>query len=240
MNVIKVSLANAAITAILTRTQKSEEEATMGDQEKRGKERSTKRTQVPRDEEAAPTGGYMDNLWERVVISMCHIHSSRSTPCLYCPEWIRGEHVHLSHRQTEHRRLDFGCGGCGFSTPFLDQLLRHLAMAHSLPAATSESEKREAVSALAARGLARLPADLRALRCRLCPVERRREVPERQFLAQDRVRLRSHVERSHGGLRIGMGALRYECRVCKEEFPHTEAFLAHPCCELNGQNRYLL
>ncbi len=154
----------------------------------------------------------------------------RSTPCLYCNERFRTEPQHLMHRQSRHTMLDFGCGKCNFQSPFADQLASHLVLAHQITDA-----KREDMVALSNRGLARLPADLRSLRCRLCLTHGRR----RFLLGQDRVALRSHVERGHDGLRIGLKALKYECRICGEEFPQTEEFLRHPCCEANGQSRIL-
>ncbi len=159
---------------------------------------------------------------------------SRSIPCLYCPVRLRGEQRHLLHRQEAHALMDFGCRSCAFTTPFAEQLARHLVLAHQVEDAAALSGG-DGIAALAARGLARLPADLRCLRCRLCASEGR---GDRILAAQDRVALRSHVERSHGGLRIGLRALKYECRICSGEFARTEEFLAHPCCEANGQNRF--
>ncbi len=173
--------------------------------------------------------------------------SKSSTPCLYCAERLRGESAHLEHRGEHHPGLDFGCGACPFASPGAGQVARHLALAHGfdgvvkadMVALAGVTKRKHPVGTklmqmfvcvtFEGRHLARLASDLRGLRCRLC---------SRLFLCQDRVDLRSHVQRCHGDDRVALHALRYECRICEAEFGRTEEFLAHTCCQANGQSRY--
>ena len=134
-----------------------------------------------------------------------------------------------SYTTSQHGEMLFGCRVCPFNADLMDDVRAHARVQHSynLDGVADPSAIIAAIS---------LPRDLRALRCRLCR-DFGKATP-RVFLAQDRAVLCSHVRRAHS-IKIDVVELKYFCRLCAQEFAHTEAFLKHSCCDLNGQNKLL-
>jgi hypothetical protein len=125
------------------------------------------------------------------------------------------------HRRQCHAGLDFRCGQCPAARPDAAGVAEHARLAHSHGQFNVVKLAEMRPPAIL------LPEDLRSLQCRLCGLV---------MLAQDRVDMRSHVKHSHG-IHVALRAIRYECRLCSQDFCDTVSFLSHPCCKLNRQNK---
>lgn len=158
------------------------------------------------------------------------LRPSRKKPCIYCTLTLPLQSL-SGHRTLMHREMTFGCRMCPFNADFFDDMQAHARLEHSynLDGVADPSKIIAAIS---------LPRDLRALSCRLCKHCSGFGKAHRDFLAQDRAVLSSHLRRAHL-IEIDVVELKYFCRLCAEEFAHTEAFLMHACCDLNGQSKIL-
>lgn len=150
--------------------------------------------------------------------------TTKTTHCAYCNERMTPRSVSF-HVEQHHVLQQFRCCLCQLGFDRFPDIMDHFARHHGRLSGSKLTQ-------LVTQQRLILPQDLRSLRCRLC-----REV-DRWFWAQDRVALKNHLARSHE-IHVHVSELPYSCRVCGHEFRETESVLRHPCCALNGQNRYL-
>ena len=146
--------------------------------------------------------------------------------CHYCPDEYPVENK-ASHRG-KHLDLDFLCGKCTRSFPYLEDIKHHLSKDHEL---VVEADDGLDGKHLADNGWLVMPKDLRVIQCPEC---------QQPFLAQDRQTVLSHMKKMHGKVIGGQekGLINYGCRACnKTDFTNSAEVFEHDCLPKSKYDR---
>ena len=158
--------------------------------------------------------------------SSSSVSMSNGELCHYCPTEYPVENK-ASHRG-KHLDLDFLCGKCTRSFPYLEDIKHHLSKDHEL---VVEADDGVDGKHLADNGWLVMPKDLRVIQCPEC---------QQPFLAQDRQTVLSHLKRMHGKVVGGQekGLINYGCRSCnKTDFSNSAEVFEHDCLPKSKYDR---